>query len=143
MGSLVDGRGDDLSDVDLLAVVREGGFEDAWAARAELSEGALYAWDHVEGEDMEVKGHKWLTRDLVKVECLIATPSRPMRLADPVAVVAGDASLPDRFARRGPIPREAIEAYAEELRAGGHVHEVEARYGDLKSTLRRLLANGR
>ena len=139
MGSLVGGRGDDLSDVDLLAVVHEGGFEDAWAARAELSEGALYVWDHVEAEDMEVKGHKWLTRDLVKVECLIATPSSPMRLAGPVVVVAGDASLPDRFTRREAIPREAIEAYAEESRAGGHVHEVEARYGDLKSALRRLL----
>lgn len=139
MGSLVDGRGDDLSDIDLLAVARECRFADAWAARTELSEGALYAWDHVEGEDMEVKSHKWLTRDLVKVECLIATPSSEMRLADPVAVAAGEASLPDRFTRREAIPREAIEAYAQESRAGGRVHEVEARYGDLKNALRRLL----
>ncbi len=139
MGSLVGGRGDDLSDIDLLAVAREGRFAEAWSARAELSKGALYAWDHVEGEDMAVKGHKWLTRDLIKVECLIATPSSQMRLAEPVAVVGGAASLPERFTRQEAIPQEAIEAYAEELRAGGYVPEVEARYSDLKSTLRRLL----
>jgi predicted nucleotidyltransferase len=140
MGSLVEGRGDDLSDIDLMAVVAEGRFADAWAARRELSEGALYAWDHVEGEDRKVAGHKWLTRDLIKVECLIATPSSGMRLAEPVAVVAGDPSLPDRFERRGPIAREALEAYAQDLRDSGRVHEVEARYGELKATLRRLRA---
>lgn len=139
MGSLVEGRGDDLSDIDLLAVVREGSFAAAWDRRRELSDGALYAWDHVEGEDREVKGHKWLTCDLVKVECLIATPASGMRLAEPVAVVAGDAALPDRFVRTGPIPRDEVDAYAQELRDSGRVHEVEARYGDLKATLRRLL----
>ena len=140
MGSLVDGRGDDLSDVDLLAVVREGRFAAAWAARGELSAGALYAWDHVEGEDREVAARKWLTRDLIKVECLLATPSSGMRLAEPVAVVAGDPSVPDRFARTGPIPRDEIEAYAQDLRDTGKVHEIEARYGDLKTALRRLRA---
>jgi predicted nucleotidyltransferase len=138
MGSLVEGRGDDLSDVDLLAVVPDGQFADAWAARRELSGGALYAWDHVEGEDREVKGHKWLTRDLVKIECLIATPSSGTRLAEPVAVVVGDPSLPDRFERTGPIPRETLEEYAQGLRDTGQVHEVEARYGELKAALRRL-----
>lgn len=138
MGSLVEGHGDDLSDVDLMAVVHEGRFAEAWAARADLSAGALYAWDHVEGEDREVKGRKWLTRDLVKVECLIATPSSGMRLAEPVAVVAGEASLPEQFARIGPIPRGELEAYAQELRDTVAVHEVEARYGELKSALRRL-----
>lgn len=139
MGSLVEGRGDDLSDIDLLAVVREGSFAAAWTRRDELSDGALYAWDHVEREDAEVKGRKWLTRELVKVELLIATPSGGMRLAEPVAVVAGDPSLADRFPRQGPIPRDELEAYAADLRETGAVHEVEARYGDLKATLRRLL----
>jgi predicted nucleotidyltransferase len=139
MGSLVQGRGDDLSDVDLMAVVPEGVFSDAWSARAELSDGCLYAWDHVEGEGREVAGHKWLTRDLIKVECLIATPSSGMRLAEPVAVVVGDPALPDRFERRDPIPRGVLEDYARDLRETGKVHEVEARYGELKSTLRRLL----
>lgn len=138
MGSLVEGGGDDLSDVDLLAVVAEGRFADAWAARGELSTGALCAWDHVQGDDREVAARKWLTRDLVKVECLLATPSSGMRLAEPVAVLAGDASLPDRFVRTGPIPREEIEAYARDLRDTGKVHEVEALYGDLKTALRRL-----
>lgn len=85
-----------------------------------------------------MQGHKWLTRDLIKVECLIATPSSGMRLHEPVAVIAGDPSLPDRFARAGPIPRDQLEAYAQELRDTGAVHEVEARYGDLKALLRRL-----
>ena len=139
MGSLVEGNGDELSDVDVLIVVGEGRFAEAWAARTVLSDGALYAWDHVEGEDREVKGHKWLTRDLVKVECLIATPSSGMRLAEPAVVLVGDDSLPDRFERREAIPRDAIDAYAQELRDSGQVHEVEARYADLKSALRRLL----
>jgi predicted nucleotidyltransferase len=139
MGSLAVGGGDDLSDVDVVAVVREGRFADAWAARAELSESALYAWDHVEGDDREVKGHKWLTRDLVKVECLVATPSSGMRLAEPVAVVAGDPSLPDRFRRSGPIDRDELEAYARRQGELGIVHEVEVRYGELKAVLRRLL----
>jgi predicted nucleotidyltransferase len=139
MGSLVEGRGDDLSDIDLMAVVHEGRFADAWAARGELSDGSLYAWDHVEGEDREVKGRKWLTRDLVKVECLIATPSSGMRLAEPIAIVVGDGTLPDRFTRTGPIDRDELEAYAQEQRDAGAVHEVEARYGDLKRALRRLL----
>ena len=86
-----------------------------------------------------MKAHKWLTRDLVKVECLIATPSRGMHLAEPVAVVAGDPSLRDRFPRTGPIPASGLEAYAQELRDAGRVHEVEARYGELKTALRRLL----
>jgi hypothetical protein len=140
MGSLVDGRGDALSDIDVLAVVAEGWFARAWSARHELSAGALYAWDHVEGEDAEVKGHKWLTPDLVKVECLIATPSSGMRLAAPVAVVLGELDLPDRFTRRGQIPRDEVEAYAAELRETGLVDEVEARYGELKTALRRLRA---
>ena len=62
-----------------------------------------------------------------------------MRLAEPVAVVAGEPSLPDRFARRGPIPSDEVDAYVAELRESGKVHEVEARYGDLKVTLRRLV----
>ena len=140
MGSLVDGGGDALSDIDLLAVAAEGGFARAWAARDELSAGALYAWDHVEDEDAEVKGHKWLTPDLVKVECLIATPSSGMRLAEPVAVVLGEVDLADRFSRTGQIPRDELEAYAAELRETGAVDEVEARYGELKAALRRLRA---
>lgn len=139
MGSLVDGRGDDLSDIDLLAVVREGSFATAWNGRHELSEGSLYAWDHVEGEDREVKGRKWLTLDLVLVECMIATPSSGVRLAEPVAVVAGDPALPDRLERRRPIAREELIEYSEDLRATGTMHEVEARYADLKTALRRLV----
>lgn len=52
----------------------------------------------------------------------------------------GDLSLPDRFQRREAIPRDAIDAYAQELRDTGQVHEVEARYGELKTALRRLLS---
>jgi hypothetical protein len=140
MGSLVDGRGDALSDIDLLAVAAEGRFAHAWAARHELSTGALYAWDHVEDEDAQVKGHKWLTPDLVKVECLIATPSSAVRLAEPVAVVVGELDLPDRFTRRGQILRDEVETYAAELRETGLVDEVEALYGELKTALRRLCA---
>jgi predicted nucleotidyltransferase len=139
IGSLVEGKGDELSDIDIVSVVRDGRFAQAWATRAELSAGALYSWDHVEGEDREVKGHKWLTRDLVEVECLIATPASGMHLAEPVAVLAGEPSLPERFSRSGPLPRAAVDSYAQERRERSEMHEVEARYGELMRTLRRLL----
>ena len=63
-----------------------------------------------------------------------------MRLAEPVAVVVGELDLPDRFTRRGQIPRDGVKAYAAEPRKTGSVDEVEGRYGELKPALRRSRA---
>ena len=60
-----------------------------------------------------------------------------MQLAEPYAVLVGDASVATRFRPLEPIPPEVLEAYAQELRDKGLVPEVETVYGDLRRALRR------
>ena len=138
IGSLARGDGDDLSDVDLIVVVAEGRFDEAWSARRELEGGdALVAWDDLERGRPEVGARKWLTRDLVLVECLLATASSGVRLADPFRVVVGAAGIPDRFARRPPIERSELDAYVAEREADGlGFHEVEHAYAALTRAVR-------
>jgi predicted nucleotidyltransferase len=131
IGSFVSGGADDLSDVDLIVVVAEGRFEEAWQERVSLqTPDVLVAWDWPpDGRD--AAGHKWLTRELVLVECALWTPSSGVRLADPFAVLVGEASLGDRFARRSEISREELEEFAQERKDDGTMPEVERRYGEL------------
>jgi hypothetical protein len=131
IGSLVSGRADDLSDVDLVVVVREGRFGEAWQQRANLqTPDVLVAWDWPpNGRD--AAGHKWLTRALVLVECALWTPSSEVRLADPFVVLVGEESLGDRFTRRAAISREELEEFAQERKDDGTMPEVERRYGEL------------
>jgi len=131
IGSFVSGAADDLSDVDLIVVVAEGRFAEAWRQRASLqTPDVLVAWDWPP-DGGEAAGHKWLTRELVLVECALWTPSAAVRLADPFAVLVGEESLGDRFARRHEISREELEEFAQERRDDGTMPEVERRYGDL------------
>lgn len=82
-------------------------------------------------------GHKWITSDIVKVECGIVDPARvDAQLATPYAVIVGDPSIAARFPPLEPIPHDVLEAYAQKLRDEGLVPEVEARYGDLKAAIR-------
>jgi hypothetical protein len=75
-------------------VVSEGGFDAAWAAREALhGDAALVCWDQRDPGFDRAGAHKWITRDLVLVECLLATADSGVRLARPAAVVAGDAGL--------------------------------------------------
>jgi Nucleotidyltransferase domain len=131
IGSFASGRADDLSDVDLVVVVAEGRFAEAWKQRATLqTQDVLVAWDWPpDGRD--AGGHKWLTRELVLVECALWTPSSGVRLAEPFAVLVGEASLGDRFERRGAISREELEEFAQERKDDGTMHEVERQYGEL------------
>ncbi len=139
LGSFASGATDDLSDVDLICVVADGRFAAAWKRRAELeTPGALFVWDLVVDPSVDEGGHMWITRDLVKVDLGIVDPARgDTQLAPPYAVVVGDPSIARRFPPVEAIPLEMVEAYAQKLRDGGLVPEVESRYGDLKAAIRR------
>jgi predicted nucleotidyltransferase len=140
IGSFAAGTADDLSDVDSVVVVAEGSFDAAWERRRLLdSSDALCAWDIRPDATRDVGGRKFITRDIVKIECLIATPSSGVRLADPFAVVVGDDSLGERFRRVPPIPRQEVDDYAKDQRAAGNVPEVEVLYSALMRELRRVL----
>jgi glutamine synthetase len=143
LGSFAGGRADEISDVDLVAVVADGRFDDAWARRHELeTAGTLFRWDVRVDGDGDAASHKWITRDIVKVECGIVDATRSaMQLAEPYAVIAGDLSVPERFPPLEPIPHDVLEAYAQELRDKGLVPEVELRWGDLRSALRRAMSD--
>jgi hypothetical protein len=138
LGSFAAGVADDLSDVDFVAVVADCRFPEAWRLRSALeTPGRLVAWDSVDDPNAHAGAHKWITRDIVKVECALVDPGRgEMKLADPFAVIAGDAEIADRFPRIPPIARDVLEDYAEKLRSEGRVPEVEMRYGDLKTAIR-------
>ncbi len=126
LGSLARGEGDDLSDVDLLLVAVPDGFEQAWAERTRLhGADVLVAWD--EPGEGGVGGHAWLERDLVMVECLIAAPGAPVRLAEPQRVVVGPDRVLEGIARRPPVGRDEMSA----------THDVDAAYDALKRVVRR------
>lgn len=130
VGSLAGDAADALSDIDLLVVVREDHFHQAWAERSHLHAGdALFMWDQRPNPAAEMAAHKWLTTDLVLVEALIATPSSGVRLADPWRMIAGDDEAPNRLTRRSPIGQSEIGA--------GETHPVEAAYDDFKRSIRR------
>ena len=137
LGSFATRSADTLSDVDVLVVVAEGRFDEAWAGRGRLEDGeAIAAWDDLDPDRAEIGGHKWLTDDLVLVECLLATPSSGVRLAEPYSVLAGAAALPDRLARRDPFTRTELQAYASTRAEAGRLHEIEAAYGRLVEAVR-------
>jgi hypothetical protein len=131
VGSLADDSADALSDIDLLVVVREGGFEQAWAERETLRvTGTLCAWDQRLDQDAEVAAHRWLTPELVLVEALIATPSSGVRLAEPWELVVGRSDTPAGLTRRPPIARSEMDPTTQP-------HPVEAAYDEFKSGVRR------
>jgi hypothetical protein len=142
LGSFAAGHADEVSDVDLIAVAADGRFDDAWARRRELeTPGTLFRWDVRVESDGDAASHKWITRDIVKVECGIVDPARAeMQLAEPYAVIVGDPSIAQRFPPLEPIPPDVLEAYAQELRDKGMVPDVETRYGELRTALRRAMS---
>jgi len=137
IGSLCRGEGDAISDVDLIAVAYEDGWQKAWDARYRLSEGALVTFDRF-GDRQAVAGHIWLTPALVKVECLIAEPvAGGMRLRGEAAVLVGSAELLGKFERKPAHTREEIDAYVAELREEHSISEIESVYGHLITLLQR------
>lgn len=102
LGSFASGDPDEVSDIDVLAVVAPGRFQEAWAERRRLAGDALVTWER-RAFDGAIGWFTWLTRDIVKVECGIVDPASGARdLTDPVIVLIGDASLGDRFPRVSP-----------------------------------------
>jgi hypothetical protein len=127
VGSLADDAADALSDIDLLVIIREKHFDQAWNERADLhgGESPLFAWDHRPDDASEIAAHRWLTSDLVLVEALIATPSSGLRLAPPWVLVAGDAHCHALLAPRPPIERSEMDGAPE-------AHPVETAYDEFK-----------
>jgi hypothetical protein len=137
IGSRSRGEGDAISDVDLVAVAHEGGWQAAWDARHRLSSGALVTFDRF-GPRPAVAGHIWLTQALVKVECLIAEPvAGGMRLRGDAAVLLGSAEVLDKFERKPAHTRQEIDAYVAELREQHNISEIESAYGHLITLLQR------
>jgi hypothetical protein len=137
LGSFARGEVDALSDLDLVLVVPEGGFGAAWAARATLrGEPVVAAWDQRDPGFAQAGAHKWITEELVLVECLLATATSGVRLAEPAVVLAGDPGLLDRFPRRPPITQAEVEADP------GDVHPVERAYDQFKTSVRGSLRRG-
>jgi hypothetical protein len=127
LGSFAHGTPDAASDLDLIVCVRHGHFATAWQQRAALQvTGAMVWWDHhlIAGQ---MGTHKWITNDLVLVECLLAAPDSDVRLALPHRVVAGGPELADRFTARPPIRGAEL---------GIDVHPVERAYDQLKEVIR-------
>lgn len=126
VGSFAEGSPDAASDLDLVVCVGPGRFDDAWRGRTALHTTGAVAWWDASVVPGESGAHKWVTDDLVLVECLFAAPGG-VRLAPPWRVVAGGADLAERFAPRPPVPRSEM---------GADVHPVERAYDELKEALR-------
>jgi predicted nucleotidyltransferase len=110
IGSFAQGDSDELSDLDLIVVAAPGGFRDAWEVRRQLAGDVLVAWESRPDPDLQMRWFKWLTRDVVKVECgIVDAFSGGKELAEPFAVLLGDPSLADRFPR---ISRATVERRA-------------------------------
>jgi hypothetical protein len=127
VGSFAAGTADALSDLDLILVAPDDGFERAWAERHALHvTGALAAWDeHPEGTAHSAI-HKWVTSDVIYVESLIATAASGLRLAEPFVLLAGEPSVLERISHRPPISRR-------EMRAG---HPIDQAYHAFISAVR-------
>ena len=136
LGSLSRGAGDAVSDVDLVAVVERGRWDEAWARRHELSAGALRTFDRIEDETSLIGGHAWLNEEIVKVECLLAERGGKLKLYGDVVSVLGDPALQDEFERGPQLTRQAVDEYANERKDRGELDPVEQAYWDLVTALR-------
>jgi predicted nucleotidyltransferase len=137
IGSFAKGTADEASDVDIIIAVSEGRFESAWEARSRLQPpDVVAAWDIRPDPEREVGSHRFLTREIVKVEILLAAPSSGVQLADPFVIIAGDQSAAGRFVRVPPIDPEVLSEYAQQLRDDAVLPEVELRYSDLMRAIR-------
>lgn len=111
LGSFAGGTADAVSDLDLFFITYDESFQKAWERRRDLHvTGALVEWDELDTTGAPVAGHRWLTADIVLVECVISAPTGGGRLAEPFSVVAGDADLVEKFPKRPPVQRAEMSA---------------------------------
>jgi len=138
IGSFAGGSPDGMSDIDALVSIDDGAFDAAWADRTSLYDRRpAFTWDFRPDAEREVGVHKWMTHDLVPVECVLATPTGYARLADPHVVLTGDPARVETFNRVPPISRAELQAYVERNRNEGHeAPEVERAYEDLARAVR-------
>ncbi|MHB1242809.1 MAG: nucleotidyltransferase domain-containing protein [Gaiellaceae bacterium] len=126
LGSFARGEADPLSDVDFIVLVEPGRFEEAWTARHDLHPDDVTCWDYARPDEREVAAHRWLTSDLVLFDGLLSTASGS-RIADPLVVLVGDASLVEEMSRFDPTSGGGQEI---------ELHQVEKLYGQLKLAAR-------
>ena len=138
IGSFAGGSPDSMSDVDSIVSIDEGSFNSAWGDRTSLSgREPAFAWDVRPDPDREIGAHKWLTQELVLVECVLATPRARARLAEPYVVLAGDPARVEGFERVPPISRAELQAYVDQNRREGHEQpEVQRAYDELVRAVR-------
>lgn len=136
VGSLAKGEEAWLSDIDLLVFIEQGRFAEAWANRRALrSRFALLCWDGI-GSAHGPRAHKWITPDLVMVDCLLGEPAQ-VRVANPFLQLAGSSDLLNKLRRREPIERTEMR---------GPTHPVERSYDQAKTIVRsfaRWIGRGR
>jgi hypothetical protein len=131
IGSLASATADAVSDVDAIVVVREQSFLDAHRQRHALHAASVSAcWDHPTDPPPEVAAHKWIDDNGVLVEVLLATPTGPLRIAEPARVVLGDPAVLSGTRRRPPITRAEMT---------GSTHPIEAAYDRLKESVRQTI----
>jgi hypothetical protein len=138
IGSFAGGSPDCMSDVDTIVSIEDGAFEAAWGDRNRLyRREPAFAWDVRPDSEREIGAHKWLTDDLVLVECVLATPAAHARLAEPFVVLTGDPARVETFKRVPPITRAELQAYVDQNRAEGHEQpEVQRAYEQLARAVR-------
>jgi predicted nucleotidyltransferase len=135
LGSLARGESDAMSDVDLLVVVRDGLFEDAWSRRETFSTGALYRWDETE-PGREVAKHAWLSAGFVLVELPMTTRAGGNALADPFVVIWGDPAVAEELPRIPPITRAELQEYVDAKLAAGTQDPVQSAWDELAAAVR-------
>lgn len=130
IGSLAAGTADALSDVDVFICVTPGQFDIAWSSRRRLHlDGSIVDWDERQRQRSEIGTHRWVTRDVVLVEALFATPAIGARLAPPWTLLVGDAELADRYPHGPPIDRSEFDTT--------DAHPIDLAFESLKTALRR------
>jgi hypothetical protein len=144
LGSLASGNADDLSDVDLIVVTPEAGFEAAWQDRCGLhGDGVLAHWDVLDETKPRAAAHKWLTRSVVLVECLLVEPGSGVRLAEPHRVVAGPDGITEALVPRPPVDRGEMRGLGPAVADLVGELSVEDAYDVLKMVVRRNHDAGR
>lgn len=136
VGSFANGTADAVSDLDLFFITYDDHFEDSWARRHDLHlTGALVHWDQQDQERPEVAGHRWVTPDLVVVECVVSSPQGGARLASPFKFYAGAEALVDGFPKREPIDRSDM--------TDEDTHPIDIVYDVFKKAVREAAAGER